>query len=272
MTGKMILKKVWIIGMLIFAMVSAVTAQESGTGTESSPEIYIEQSNSEDTELPSNRSDLEEVLVLAENNIHSISLRYPEQQYVLNNDEPENLHWPSGKRGAGGKEGSIITEGSDDNNNNPLAQMLGEAISGHGNRAELESNPDDDEIEAFRKVFEAVMKEEKQADAKADDQPVLYKDVDGMVLNETRSKTGQDFYSLFYESWTKPGATDNYIIRVAEKPGPGMGSIIVVEVNYEEVVEFRLRPGDQQMIKAAVFAANRVNSYLNEKSENPLIY
>lgn len=254
-----------------------------------STDIYIKQSPDENSELPENRLQLNEQSVLNQNNIRSISLYYPEQDEWVTISSNEDFQWGSRELISGSESGGVrvATEDSINNNNNEtranrLAELLGNMISNRSNAAEdtgLNSrvSADDETMNAFREAFEAVLQEENDEVSTTEEdgmagQPVLYGNVNGIVLDETRSKTGRDFYNAFYESWSKRDGVENSVVRVAERPGPGLGSIVFVEVNYDEIFELRLRPGDQRTIQAGDIAAERTLNYLKEKSKKTLTY
>ena len=271
---------------VFFVCVSA----EAQTALDST-DIYIKQSPGENSELPENRLRLDEQPVLNQNNIRSISLYYPEQDEWVTISSNEDFQWGSSELILDSESGDVqvATEDSINNNYNEtranrLAELLGNMIGNRGNSADStgsvsggQVSADDATMNAFRDAFEAVLQEENRGDGTVEEDdvvklPVLYGNVNGIVLDETRSKTGRDFYNAFYESWSKQDGVENSVVRVAEKPGPGLGSIVFVEVNYEEIFELRLRPGDQRTKQAGDIAAERTLNYLKEKSKKTLTY
>jgi curli production assembly/transport component CsgE len=250
--------------------------------------IYIKQSSGENADLPENRTEFNERPVLNQNNIRSISLYYTDQDEWVTISSREDLQWGTSELIGDSESGfngsvngdSIAVDGN--TRANRLAELLGEMISGRGSEAGSEETDtsleaDDETMTAFREAFEAVMQEENETEREAEEDntvelPVMYGNVNGIVLDETRSKTGRDFYNAFYDAWSKSKGVENSVVRVAEKPGPGMGSIVYVEVNYEEIFELRLRPGDQRTKQAGAIAAARTLGYLKENSNKSLTY
>ena len=278
--------KVIIILFLVFIAFFGAEAQTLKDSTD----IYIKQSSGENSELPENRLRLDEQPVLNQNNIRSISLYYPEQNEWVTISSNEDFQWGTSELILGSESGDVRVATEDSINDNytetranRLAELLGNMISNRGNSADgtdsgsdTRVSADDETMNAFRDAFEAVLQEENDDSAIEDVDrvklPVLYGNVDGIVLDETRSKTGRDFYNAFYESWSKRDGVENSVVRIAEKPGPGLGSIVFVEVNYEEIFELRLRPGDQRTKQAGDIAAERTLNYLKEKSKKTLTY
>lgn len=272
---------------LALPIVLACTIATAQTTVDSTG-IYIKQSSGENADLPENRTEFNERPVLNQNNIRSISLYYLDQDEWITISSREDLQWGTSDLIDDSESGfnnslngdSIAGDGS--TRAGRLAELLGEMISGRGSEAVAENtetrvDADDETMAAFREAFEAVMNEENETEREAEDDdtvelPVMYTNVNGIVLDETRSKTGRDFYNAFYDTWSKSKGVENSVVRVAEKPGPGMVSIVYVEVNYEEIFEFRLRPGDQRTKQAGTIAAARTLGYLKENSNKTLTY
>ena len=92
----------------------------------------------------------------------------------------------------------------------------------------------------------------------------------GMVVDETRTKVGMDFYELFFNEWEdrKTGFFSklNYDISISEKPLPRQGSQISVTVIilFQEHLVYQsfVRPGYEDLIEATSYAANNTRSFL----------
>jgi len=272
---------------LALPMILACTIATAQTAVDSTG-IYIKQSTGGNADLPENRTEFNERPVLNQNNIRSISLYYPDQGEWITISSREDLQWGTSDLiddSESGFNNSLNSDSIADDGNaraGRLAELLSEMISGRGSESgavntETRAEDDDETMAAFREAFEAVMQEENETEQEAEDDdtvelPVMYGNVNGIVLDETRSKTGRDFYNAFYDAWSKSKGVENSVVRVAEKPGPGMGSIVYVEVNYEEIFELRLRPGDQRTKQAGTIAAARTLGYLKENSNKTLTY
>lgn len=260
-----------------------------------STDIYIKQTPGDSAAMPDNRTQFIERPIFNQNSVRSISLYYPEQDEWVTFSSNEDLQWGSSELIDGSEEIRFETEAisrdsitSERGETGRLAELLAGMLSGQsgegnsedeGSESRIRVSAEDETMNAFREAFEAVLQEENEAvqnsdenESNAVDLPIMYGNVDGIVLDETRSKTGRDFYNAFYEAWSKRKGVENSVVRVAEKPGPGMGSIVYVEVNYEEIFELRLRPGDQRTKQAGQVAAARTLSYLKENSDKTLTY
>lgn len=57
----------------------------------------------------------------------------------------------------------------------------------------------------------------------------------GLLINRTRTRTGQAFYELFNQQWNAPQNAKNYMIVIEEVPGSGRSSQVAIWVNEEKL-------------------------------------
>lgn len=89
--------------------------------------------------------------------------------------------------------------------------------------------------ESLKKLFEQVVKQP----AKSNDYEI---EIDGLLVDDTKTKAGKDFYDLFYSSWEAPSGAKNYTITVSEKPFRLSSTLIVVSINDTPVYQSVLQP------------------------------
>lgn len=87
-------------------------------------------------------------------------------------------------------------------------------------------------------------------------------DLGGLIIDETISKVGQDFYRYFNDQWNDPETNINFNIYISEKPMPGMGNMIIVTINYEEIFKNKISPQQQVIKSLAEYAINRSQQYV----------
>ncbi len=86
-------------------------------------------------------------------------------------------------------------------------------------------------------------------------------EITGLVLDETKTKAGHDFYDFFNINWNSvPGL--QYTIHVAEQPDLGRGSSIKVLINETQVFFQRLNPRTDAIEIAASNAVKRTRMIL----------
>jgi len=87
-------------------------------------------------------------------------------------------------------------------------------------------------------------------------------EIDGLLVNDTKTKTGNDFYGLFYDGWEAPAAVKNYSITFSEKPYQLTSSIITIFINDESVYQSILQPRQDLIESQAQEAIGVVQNYL----------
>lgn len=121
----------------------------------------------------------------------------------------------------------------------------------------------------FRKAFQGLVEAEK---AEKEDLEPFRMEVDGMVLDETISKIGRDFYNVFYQYWSGPENAYNYTITIAEKPAPSLGTIVTVKVNDTFTYQSRLQPRFELIEEAGKAAVRYSYSHLQRNNTGLTIY
>lgn len=84
----------------------------------------------------------------------------------------------------------------------------------------------------------------------------------GIVVDETQSKWGKDFYEYFYNIWPFPEKAEDYTIVVIEKPLPGLGTVLSIKFNDEEIFQQFAQPKLESIQEIAEYAAEYTLNYL----------
>ena len=92
-------------------------------------------------------------------------------------------------------------------------------------------------------------------------------EIDGLILDETRSKIGRDFYELFYNRWNPPSGVRDFLITIRELPSRGLGARVSIEVNENVVLHRFLQPRNGLIEEEANFTISYIKSYLT-RNEN----
>jgi len=83
-----------------------------------------------------------------------------------------------------------------------------------------------------------------------------------LVMDNTLSTMGQNFYEYFYEQWDPPETDRHFTVYIEEKPSPGMGNMVMIKINYDKVFQSRLTPRQDMIKKVAQQAVNRSENYI----------
>ena len=86
--------------------------------------------------------------------------------------------------------------------------------------------------------------------------------LNNLVMDETLSKMGHDFYRYFNDNWNPPETDQSFTIYINEMPSPGMGNMIQVKINYDEIFRQRISPKQDYIEQLARFAVRQAENYI----------
>jgi len=76
-------------------------------------------------------------------------------------------------------------------------------------------------------------------------------ELNGLIIDETVTKLGNDFYELFYNRWQAPKSTSSYTLYIREQMQPGRGTRISVLLNDNEIMSQVLQPREEMLLAMA---------------------
>ena len=89
-------------------------------------------------------------------------------------------------------------------------------------------------------------------------------EITGLILDETKTHGGREFFESFSKRWKEVKGLD-YTITIAERPDRGRGSTIMVSVGDTRVYRKRLNPRWEWIEDESKTAVRRVNIYLFQR-------
>ena len=92
-------------------------------------------------------------------------------------------------------------------------------------------------------------------------------EIGGLIIDDTRSKIGRDFYDVFYGKWNDPKNADSFTITIKEFPARGRISRISVEVDGNVVIERNVQPRLEIVELLAQQSVHVVQNYLSKRNE-----
>ena len=95
-------------------------------------------------------------------------------------------------------------------------------------------------------------------------QPQRTLEISGLVVDQTISKIGRDFYNLFYTRFEAPAGTTEYVVSIEEKPARLNSTLVLISANGEDLLEMPLQPKYEYLEAAADEAIGTVTNYLLE--------
>lgn len=87
-------------------------------------------------------------------------------------------------------------------------------------------------------------------------------EIDGLIVDETITKIGKDFYDFFYAVWEAPRNGTGYSIVIKERALPRLGTLISIDVNDNRIFEQAIPPRYDIIEAYAQFAASLAYDYL----------
>lgn len=96
-------------------------------------------------------------------------------------------------------------------------------------------------------------------------QPDLAPEVDRLIINQTSSRAGADFYAYFIKQWAEPGR-GFYTIVLGEGYARGRAVNLTVTVNGTELVNQTFVPSSAYLEQLAQNAAEYLNGYIENGS------
>jgi len=92
-------------------------------------------------------------------------------------------------------------------------------------------------------------------------------EIDGLLIDDTKTKAGKDFYDLFYNQWEAPAGAKNYSITLSEKPFRLSSTLIAILINEEVVYQAILQPRQDLIENQTEEAISMVEDYLTNYEE-----
>ena len=92
-------------------------------------------------------------------------------------------------------------------------------------------------------------------------------EIDGLLIDETKTKNGRDFYDYFYRDWLPPQKAKNYSIFVTERPYRLTTTMIEIRINETLVFQSFLQPRSDIVEMLAQQAIARTALYLQNYEE-----
>jgi len=89
-------------------------------------------------------------------------------------------------------------------------------------------------------------------------------EIDGLIIDETRSKVARDFYDFFYGKWIAPQDAKDFTIKIKELPSRGRVARVTVEVNDKALFTRVLQPRLDMVEEISKQAIRIVRRHLGE--------
>jgi len=92
-------------------------------------------------------------------------------------------------------------------------------------------------------------------------------EIQGLIIDETRSKIGRDFYEIFFRKWIPPnGSKGDFIITIKELPAFGRSSRIALDVDGQSLGIRNLTPRLEYVEQQVNSSIRQARKYLTQRS------
>jgi len=96
--------------------------------------------------------------------------------------------------------------------------------------------------------------------------PVDVLEIDGLIIDETRSKIARDFYDLFYKKWIAPQGAKNFSIYIREEPSRGRGAQVSLTLNEQKIFQNFVPPRYDALENVVNFAIRITRARLTDRA------
>lgn len=89
--------------------------------------------------------------------------------------------------------------------------------------------------------------------------------MEGLVVDETKTRMGKDFYDQFFSSYNQMPRKHKFIVTISEMPYRGQSSIIQLRADQDLLMEFFANPDDEYNKQQVAIALTNLNRYAENK-------
>ena len=87
-------------------------------------------------------------------------------------------------------------------------------------------------------------------------------EIQGLIVDQTQTKLGHDFYDVFYDNWQPPQNSGNFTIVIDEKPLPQLGTQVTIKINDNDVFQQMLQPKYDTIVETARYGVQVCTAYI----------
>ncbi|WCM43346.1 curli production assembly/transport protein CsgE [Flavobacterium sp. CBA20B-1] len=91
--------------------------------------------------------------------------------------------------------------------------------------------------------------------------------VQGIVVDDSKTKIGRDYYDFFYAAYTQYPTKFDFIINISELPYRGLSSIVQVKVDQDLIIEFFTNPDEEYLKEQVAATFKRLVAYSNNRGK-----
>ena len=127
-----------------------------------------------------------------------------------------------------------------------------------------EKSPTQERLKRLLSTITAQVK--KQADSTVSQSDNI--EIDGLIIDQTLTKIGHEFYEYFYTQWEAPEKIRDYTIFITEKITMLSTSQIWIDVNDMTIYQQLLKPRSEEIEKAVKIAIRTTLQFLHQYDQD----
>jgi curli production assembly/transport component CsgE len=120
------------------------------------------------------------------------------------------------------------------------------------------------EIKKLPEVFTSIIHSIKTQAETTKDADIEF---DGLLIDNTKTKNGRDFYEYFYREWSAPVNARNFTVFIAESPYRLTTTMIEIKINETLVFQSYLQARSDFLETLAIEAVQQTQIYLKDYDE-----
>nr|WP_255742392.1 curli production assembly/transport protein CsgE [Belliella calami] len=121
--------------------------------------------------------------------------------------------------------------------------------------------------EALKELFEKIVEEETEKAERQKNKIEYSLEIDGLIIDQTKTKSGREFYEYFFSVWEAPENAKNFTIFIEEKPFRLNTTLIEILINETIVFQSLLQPRGDFVENLAIESIGRTQMYLANYEE-----
>ena len=119
----------------------------------------------------------------------------------------------------------------------------------------------------LKEITEEVKKEVKKSN-RSEESKGYSLEIDRLIIDETKTKIGRDFYDIFFTFWKKPQGIKDYTIYIKERAHPRFGSWVWINIDDKIVYQNVLRPRYDVIEEASKAGVNATIQFLYRRNQD----
>ncbi|MCL5028178.1 MAG: curli production assembly/transport protein CsgE [Bacteroidetes bacterium] len=92
-------------------------------------------------------------------------------------------------------------------------------------------------------------------------------EIESIIVDQTQSKLGKDFFDLFNYNWNPPKNNNSFTIVIEEKVLPRLGTLVVIEIDGNDIYQKLIQPRYESIEESAIEGVNIALVYLENYEE-----